>query len=78
MLLSIIYLLFSLTNYDLSPIYGIIGLFLGIIIAIIGYGLIADSPQETLIQAQESKGETVIVRQYDKNENLINEWRVEK
>lgn len=36
----------------------------------------SDSKEQ--VQLPKSQGEIAIIRTYDKNENLINEWRVEK
>lgn len=49
-----------------------------IIMGILGYDFSADSGEKSQSQPQELVGETAIIREYDKNENLINEWRVKK
>lgn len=64
--------------YDYSLVPFIIMIIVGFIVGIMGTGLSVDSTKKSQIQIQESQGETAIIRTYDKNENLINEWRVEK
>lgn len=62
----------------LNPLISLIIMIMGMVIGAIGVKLSADSPQETSVQTQEAIGETAIIREYDINENLIKEWRVER
>lgn len=62
----------------LNPLVSVAILFIGMVVGTIGVGLNADSGQGSSTQIQAPEGETAIIRIYDINENLINEWRIEK
>lgn len=65
-------------SHDYSLVPFIIMIIIGLFIGIMGTGLSADSAKKSQTQIQEPQSETAIIRAYDKNENLINEWRVKK
>lgn len=77
-LLSLGLLFMSIQIDNISPLVCLVGALVGVFIGTIGCSLTAVSGRNSQIQIQTPEGETAIIKIYDINENLINEWRVEK